>query len=270
MSDMPYHVFFIGPRKTGTTSLYDMLAESGVLLPKGVKETFFFEQPEVNLDSYRDRYDLDPQQPFVEVSPSYFASDAARTHLRSLFPDARIVVTLRDPVSRALSAISHLKRIGMITESDVEDLHANRHVRNILAASDYKRHLALWADAFAGQILITRQTDAHEFHPEAVARINALTGLDIDLAKLRGMRSNPARVSRSPGLVRQGKKALRLLERVGLGGVRRALKPYSGWLYRPAAPQGTTRSDDALTRFLAAELEDACRYYEALPSWQQP
>ncbi len=35
MAKMPYHMFFIGPRKIGTTSLHDLLTKRDLPLPQG-------------------------------------------------------------------------------------------------------------------------------------------------------------------------------------------------------------------------------------------
>ena len=70
MTNLPYHVFFIGPRKTGTTSLHNLLAKGDLPLPQGIKETFFFEQEEADLDEYAIGYGRNPRLPFVEVSPA--------------------------------------------------------------------------------------------------------------------------------------------------------------------------------------------------------
>ena len=110
------HTFFVGPRKTGTTSLHQALEGSKLQSPANVKETFFFERPGCGLEEYERRFAVDPERPFLECSPSYFTSETAVENLSRLFPGARVVITLRDPVTRVLSAIQHSRRIGLLDE----------------------------------------------------------------------------------------------------------------------------------------------------------
>ena len=47
-----------------------------------------------------------------EVVPAYFFSKHAAERIQKAFPDAQIVVSLRDPVKRAISHYLHLRKYG--------------------------------------------------------------------------------------------------------------------------------------------------------------
>jgi hypothetical protein len=256
-------VFFVGPRKTGTTAFYDLLRGAGAAISPNVKESFFFEQDDPDLSEYRRLFGLDPSQPFIEVSPSYFTSDRARENIARLFPEARIVVTLRDPVRRALSALLHAARIGTLGDAEVERPDPeNKHVRHILNASSYESQLALWGERFPGRVLVLKQGDDGTYAEAAVAALGALTGLPLSAAKLAGRRANPARAPRSSGLVRLVRACKRTLERLRARRLIRALKVFEPLLFkRPRSLEGS-----AAAAFFANQLADEARYFESLPS----
>lgn len=114
----------IGAQKAGTTWLREHLrTHQGIFMPP--KELHFFDWP--------DRYAKGPRwyashfeaagedQVAGEKTPNYlFLPDhpdvpegAARVH--DLLPDARLIVLLRDPVKRALSALNHVVFRGQVS-----------------------------------------------------------------------------------------------------------------------------------------------------------
>ncbi|WP_170329160.1 hypothetical protein [Ruegeria arenilitoris] len=265
MSELDRHIFFIGPRKTGTTTIYDVLRASGVRTPLTIKETFFFEQDTIDLTDYQTRYNLDPTEPFVEVSPSYFSNETARRNLKALFPEAWIVITLRDPVKRCLSVLSHIERVGFITVSDEFNtgrFESNKHVKTMLATSHFNEYIDLWATTFPGRTIVMRQNANGEFDADALAKTAEVCGIPLPSDSIRETRSNYARTSISPRFVRVAKKAMRDLDRIGLGAVRRALKPLSWFVYRTAPPP-----DPRIEKRLEELLADSRAQYEAMPIW---
>jgi len=123
--------FCVGVAKAGTTSLHDLLdLQEGVRLPKR-KETNYFsfgmsgrpafsgplDQTSVNestitsLDEYIDDFGRTPGCLTGEVCPSYSLPGAAAS-IHAHNPRARIVILLREPVSRAFSNYQHLVRDG--------------------------------------------------------------------------------------------------------------------------------------------------------------
>lgn len=133
MTDGEFKVdfFCVGVAKAGTTSLHDLLElQEKICLPKR-KETNYFsfgvsgkpaftgplDQSSVNdptitsLDEYIDDFERTPGCLTGEVCPSYMLSGAARNVHRHN-PDARIIILLREPVSRAFSNYQHLVRDG--------------------------------------------------------------------------------------------------------------------------------------------------------------
>ncbi|MEM9410286.1 MAG: sulfotransferase domain-containing protein, partial [Planctomycetota bacterium] len=108
--------FFVGPEKTGSSWIHRLLKHRGdVVLPKTVKELFFFDRYfENGINWYQNQFSGDISEA-VDVAPSYFKETAVPTRIKQHFPDSEIIVTLRSPVERTLSMYQHLIANGWTT-----------------------------------------------------------------------------------------------------------------------------------------------------------
>ena len=114
----------IGAAKAGTTSLYGWLARHPFVEPATHKEVHYFDYNHYRgLDWYRSHFPLERDRdafsvgrgrPFItgEASPSYISHYWAARRLAQQLPDAKLLVTLRDPVERAYSQFQMSRREG--------------------------------------------------------------------------------------------------------------------------------------------------------------
>jgi hypothetical protein len=105
----------IGAAKAGTTSLYGWLSEHPYVVPATTKEVHYFDYNVYRgVDWYRahfphqadcDAFAATHGRPFLtgEASPSYISHHWVPERLARRLPDAKLLVTLRDPVDRAYS-----------------------------------------------------------------------------------------------------------------------------------------------------------------------
>lgn len=108
---------FIGPDKTGSSWLYELLrSQEGVVLPRS-KELFYFDR---FFSRGRRWYDAnytvmngDHARCYGEICHDYILSREALERLYAYRPDARIIIGIRDPVERALSHYKFLARSGI-------------------------------------------------------------------------------------------------------------------------------------------------------------
>ncbi|MEO0632683.1 MAG: sulfotransferase [Pseudomonadota bacterium] len=109
-------VFFIGPRKTGTSWINLYLGQrSDVLTPSTTKETFFFERYyDRGTAWYLDQFLPDGRDSdvMVECAPSYSGNATAMERIAREVPHARFVITLREPLARVQSHWRHMIRYG--------------------------------------------------------------------------------------------------------------------------------------------------------------
>lgn len=114
----------VGVQKAGTTKLHSILMETeGVYLPSLRKEINFFNKHYgKGLEWYKTLFKSESSKDSIcgEVSPEYINSKEAIERIRLCCPDVKIVVSLRNPVERALSHYKHLIRTQGI-KLDFED-----------------------------------------------------------------------------------------------------------------------------------------------------
>ena len=111
----------IGVHKGGTTSLYDYLAAHPQVVPAFEKEVHYFDSRyDGDEASYRMSFPNTARMAAVarrhgqaitgEASPYYISHPHIPARVKAMVPDARLVLVLRDPVDRAISAFHHNRR----------------------------------------------------------------------------------------------------------------------------------------------------------------
>jgi len=147
---MPAHLpngLVIGPQKAGTSWLQEYFKEcSNVTLPKGVKETFFFDRYHVKgLDWYHSHFqDTVPGALIIEVAPTYFEDAEVPQRIHDALGRIPIICTLRDPADRTFSLYQHMCRYGLTKlpfREAVEEL-------GIIRGSLYAENLERWRNIF--------------------------------------------------------------------------------------------------------------------------
>lgn len=141
----------IGPMKAGTTWIQRYMETcEGVCLPRGVKETFFFDRYwERGAEWYRRRFVTDDPTAVrkrLEIAPSYFHKPEVPRRIKETLGNIPILVTLRNPVERAWSHYLHLRRYGY-TNSSL--WIASQEFPEIIDASRYRTCLQNWYAEFS-------------------------------------------------------------------------------------------------------------------------
>jgi len=128
--------------KAGTTSLYEYLSKVPEIYMSPKKEPRYFsvndEDPAVisirEKQEYLDLFHNVVDEKIIgEASPTYIYDSEAPKLIHKVSPNARILISLRDPIQRAYSAYFHQKRNG-ITNSEsfhqvLEKVMNNKKVR---------------------------------------------------------------------------------------------------------------------------------------------
>ena len=153
--------FIIGPPRTGTSWLYEVLRKR-TLLPSRTKETRFFDAYfERGLKWYQAHYPAASNRwPIGEVAPTYFASEAARQRMAQLVPHARIICVFRNPAERVFSLFRVKRAYGMIPWSFEEALLLDPELTE---SSRYATYLKAWLKTFgADNVLPTVYDDLRD------------------------------------------------------------------------------------------------------------
>ncbi len=174
----------VGPARTGTTWLHQVL-ESGADLPANVKETQFFTRyyPK-GIDWYAQHFRrARGERPVGEVCP-YFNPPAARKRIKLHLPDCRIICTLRDPVDRLYSHYKMLRRNVWARGTFLDLVDARPH---LLRGNRYAAHLAEWFDLFGRErVLVMFYEELRNDQQAYINRICAFIGIaPIDLSRIK-------------------------------------------------------------------------------------
>ncbi|MCB9812593.1 sulfotransferase [Candidatus Nomurabacteria bacterium] len=108
----------VGSQKAGTSWLFKCLEEHPEVCGARGKETNFFTKDTSDTSDYYHLYnDCNHKPVFFEASPLYLYDKDAPQRIKASFPDAKIIILLRDPVERTLSHFRHIKNNGHLKES---------------------------------------------------------------------------------------------------------------------------------------------------------
>ncbi len=171
---------FVGPQKAGTSWIHEYLQErNDICLPRGVKETFFFDDrfDRKGLEWYASHFSPTEQhRHVVEVAPTYFHSVHATDRVGRTLGQIPIVVTLREPVARAYSLYLHLKRYGF---TDLPLREAVQTLPDILQSGRYAEHLERWIEAMGrSRVHVLFQEDLACDAEKYASKIDQILGLE--------------------------------------------------------------------------------------------
>ena len=98
----------IGSQKAGTTSLYEVFrGHPQIFMPEKKELNFFFQESEfARGQSYYEEYFAATSAGAIavgEASPGYICHPDVPARIHAMVPDARLIVTLRNPIERAYS-----------------------------------------------------------------------------------------------------------------------------------------------------------------------
>src|SRR6476619_37478 len=116
----------VGAQKAGTTQLYAYMVKHPRCYGAAEKEVdYFSKRPDRSVAWYRSRFPLRRRVVrrtghVIEASPSYLPTPSALRQMKKVLPGARVIVLLRDPVSRAFSHYQHKKTRHVETRSFAE------------------------------------------------------------------------------------------------------------------------------------------------------
>lgn len=194
--------YCIGAQKAGTTWLYDCLAEHPEVFVPEHKEVNWFRGWRGRPSQYATR-GLGPYERLFDgaagrlargdISPGLLAAGCAST-LERLTPDAKILVMLRDPASRAHSHYHMLAgraELGFTFDELLADPH-RPDPDGILDDGFYAKHLEPFIERF-GHVEVLRFEDVGQAPEALFARVCSVIGVDPSVrpARLR-TRSNAA------------------------------------------------------------------------------
>jgi hypothetical protein len=138
-------VFIVGAQKAGTTSLHEYLCKHPDIKGGLLKEIHFFNdenryQKGVSwYETHFKNFNIFKEVTFLDATPEYMTSETAITRLKKYNPHAKILVILREPVSRAYSAWNFYSKLPKFSNQlyDFSKLIQDE-INSINLSSDFK------------------------------------------------------------------------------------------------------------------------------------
>lgn len=272
----------IGVQKCASTWLYEILLDHPqVALGRRKEVDFFSYNFGRGYQWYESHFSAaGERRVFGEISPSYFIDKNVPERVKAYAPDAKLLISLRDPVERAISNHRHEVRLGNFKGGDLSFEAGLENNPLYIEQSRYGTHLQRWLVKFpASQMLIVFQEDINR-EPIKVAR-EVYRFFDVDtghVSNALGARPNESRVYRFPLLEQMrfaARGSCRYLKIDSLW--RTGQKAGLQWLYRRLnrrPPSARIPSVSADTRWrLSRMLEGEIRMVEeltgrSLPQWR--
>lgn len=199
----------IGAPRTATSSLAWMLRATGDVFVPEEKEVNGFgiddSVTEARYDTHFEKATVDHRY-LAELSPVYLSNARVARRIRSYNPEAKIIATLRDPISRVVSQYRHMKRKIDVSMGPELNLDINSYIKKGLIGlrgrkslknswysasmnikhSFYGRHLRRYYQCFpSDQILVLIYEDLIRPHPPGET-----SAWEQDLQRFLGVRLN--------------------------------------------------------------------------------
>ena len=103
-------LFIIGTRKSGTTSLYDLLKKHSKYSTSAFKETQFFTLPKEIIQNNIQWYLAQFEHPnnILEASTLYYIFNKSLENIYEFVDNPKFIIIIRDPAKRAYSSYNHI------------------------------------------------------------------------------------------------------------------------------------------------------------------
>jgi hypothetical protein len=259
---------YIGPDKAGSTWLHDVLRTHPEVFLTPAKGLYFF-------DRYYDRGvrwylaqfgDAGPEHRVRgEICTDYLAHPEAAARMASCLPEARLMVTLRDPAERAFSSYLHMLRSGWKAGTFLEAL---ARYPELIEHGRYGTQLDRFRSRFGRDALHVAIFDDLEADPQsfldAVTTWLGIAPLHLDASlrepRLPAGRARSASVSR---IVSWGAHAMRQRDHGQLVGRVKRLPLVQRALYEPLDGDRPRLMDEGRAAVQAALGDEVLRVDEA-------
>jgi len=175
MSDLLPNFLHIGPSKSGSTWLHEVLIGHPEVYLSQAKDLYFFNRYyDRGPGWYREQFRGAQREHKIigEVCPDYLAYREAPERIHAcLGPDIRLMVTLREPIARAFSAYLYLAKHGLAADT-FRDTTKTRP--ELLEEGRYATHLHSYLRYFSRDSLYIAVFDDLQADPQAF--LDSVTG----------------------------------------------------------------------------------------------
>ena len=260
------NLFVVGAARAGTTSLWRYLDGHPEIWMAPIKEPNFFSgvRHPLNPDVHDEATYLRLFAPGAgsklrgEASPSYLWSEGVPDRIKRVSPEARILVSLRDPVERTYSGYWYAVRLGKedrpLPEAIREELEEPRN--RFVASSFYAETVGRYLQAFPGAVHVLFLEELTRDPRAEMRRVLDFLGVDAAVADrldLKAHNSYALPRSRLAGLVHNSPRVRAAARAVAPLGLR--LRVQRLLLRRPPRSAMESGVEAFLTELFALDVE---------------
>lgn len=211
---------FVGPDKSGSSWLYQILSKHPDCFVPPAKDIYFFDRYyDRGLEWYWAHFEGAPQGTVAlgELSHDYLFSRVAAERIRTTLPEVAILACLRNPIERSVSQFQYMRRGGEVGNDFWGAVEAHP---KIVQNSRYLANLRSYIELFGSEqvhVLMFDDlvADARTFGEDILARLGLRTDVDLPYEG----RVREAGMARSAALSRTLKAGANLARQLGLSNV---------------------------------------------------
>lgn len=179
MEKIKIDFLYIGPPKSGSSWLYELLRAHPDIFVPAAKDIYFFDRYyNKGWSWYVKHFEKAGDRLKGEVCHDYLYSKEACERIKRHLPDVKLIVMLRHPVERAVSHYKYSTMQGNVT-GDLNE--AVRQNENILECSRYSKYLPMYIETFGvGNVLILDFDQLKKDPDSLVKQVCKFLGIEID------------------------------------------------------------------------------------------
>lgn len=193
----------IGAPRSGSTWIYKCLKEHPEVCMSEPKETNFFMGKDItNLDLYFENFSHCPDSARIrgEFSPRYIFDPRALENIKKFLPDTKIIISLRNPITRIESRINYSKAKGVFSDRKKSAGDILDEKLYLIKRNEYFRLLKPVFDMFPPQNILVMLYEDLVNKPEAFIK-DIYSFLDIDTEYTPSRIQKPANRARDKKLL---------------------------------------------------------------------
>lgn len=273
---MPKPTFIgIGAQKCASTWIYDVLKDHpDVVLSQQKEVDFFSYKYDHGIQWYEKHFsEADGHAVVGEISPSYFHEPAVPARVHRHYPDIKLIVSLRNPVKRAISNHLHEVRVGHFSGDDISFEKGLANNPMYVEQGLYAQHMMRWLSVFPRENILVLVFEEVVANREAAAReIYRFLELDDDhRSEALDTRSNPGYVNRFRRLESVRKGLRRFVRSIGFDFVwsflaKSGLRKVYSDVNKVSGERAVPPPEAATIKTLSAQFDDEITQLESLLS----
>jgi len=169
---------FIGPAKSASTWIFEILRSHPQIFVPPCKDIYFFDKfYGKGLEWYSDHFPPFPGKVAVgELSHDYLFSETACTRIKKDLPGVKLIVCLRNPIDRLFSDYLFTKKHGLVSEDIFDSM---KSCPEILNQSLYYRPIKNYIEQFGRERLLILDFNEIKKDPDKVSE-KIYRFLDVD------------------------------------------------------------------------------------------